>query len=104
MKEKLLEANLEPRIAAHHGFIMLTDDFRHLDSIISSNLRDELEITMRIRKAAAQIDALRAFFRCPHIQLSTKRRVFVAIPVNTTLWRCNSWAVTEKKAEKVESF
>jgi hypothetical protein len=56
-----------------------------LGSIISSNLRDELEITTRIRNATLQIDALRAFFSRPHIQLSTKRRVFIAIPVNTAL-------------------
>jgi hypothetical protein len=95
-EEKLLEPNLEPRIPVHDGFITLTEDFRYLGSIISSDLRDELEITTRIKKASAQIGALRAFFRCPHIQVSTKQRVFVAIPVNTALWGCDSWALTEK--------
>jgi hypothetical protein len=77
-EEKLLEPNLEPKIPVHDGFITLTEDFRYLGSIISSDLHDELEmydeleITTRIKKARAQIGALRAFFRCPHIQLSTK--------------------------------
>ena len=103
-KEKLLEPNLEPRIPVHDGFITLTEDFRYLGSIISNNLRDELEITTRIKKATAQIGALRAFFRCPHIQLSTKYRVFVAIPVNTALWGCDSWALTEKMKNKLRVF
>jgi hypothetical protein len=99
-----MRRNLEPRIPVHDGFITLTEDFRYLGSIISSDLHDELEITTRIKKATAQIGALRAFFRCPHIQLSTKQRVFVPIPVNTALWGCDSWALTEKTKKKVESF
>ena len=84
-EDKLLKPNLEPRIPVHYGFITLTKDFRHLGSIISSNLRDKLEITTKIRKATEQIGALRAFFRCPHIQLSTKNPCFIANPVNAAL-------------------
>jgi hypothetical protein len=50
-EEKLLEPNLEPRIPVHDGFITLTEDFRYLGSImISNDLRDELEITTRIKR------------------------------------------------------
>jgi hypothetical protein len=104
-EEKLLEPNLEPRVPAHDGFIKLGDDFRHLGAIISSNLRDELEIaTRRIKKATVQIGAMRAFFHCPHIQLSTKLCVFIAIPNNTAFWGCNSWAMTDKMQKTLRVF
>lgn len=53
----LLEPNLEPRVPVQGGFIALTDDFGHLGSIISSDLRDEPEIATRIKEATAQIRA-----------------------------------------------
>jgi hypothetical protein len=78
------QPDLEPRVQAHDRFITLTDAFRHLGTIISSNLQDELEIRTRIKKA--EIGALRAFFHCPHI--STKLCVFIATPINATLQGC----------------
>jgi hypothetical protein len=96
-EEKSLEPNLEPKIPAHNGFITLTEDFRCLGSIISRSLRDELEITTRFKKATAQFGALRQFFWCPHIQISTMGRVFVAI-------RMRFLGNDRENAEKVESF
>ena len=104
-EEKILEPSLEPRIPVHDGFITLTEDFRHLGSIISSNLQGKLEITTRIRKASAQIGALRVFFRCHHIQLSTKRRGSLHCnPRQRRPLGMQFLGIDRKNAEKVESL
>ena len=86
------------------GFISFTDSFQYLGSIISSDLKDDKEIRARIKKASSQVGALRPFFQCPHVALETKVRVYVQIPLNTVLWGCESWALTEDLKRELRTF
>jgi hypothetical protein len=68
------------------GFISFSDSFLYLSSIITPNLRDDTDVKSRIKKATAQVGALRSFFRHPHIDLETKMAVYTATALNTVLW------------------
>jgi hypothetical protein len=78
-----------------NSFISFTDSFLYLSSIITPNLRDDADVKSRIKKATAQVGALRSFFRHPNIDLETKVAVYTAMALNTVLWGCESWTITD---------
>jgi hypothetical protein len=78
-----------------NGFISFSDSFLYLGSIITPNLQDDTDVKSRIKKATAQVGALRSFFRHPHIDLETKTAVYTATALNTVLWGCKSWTLTD---------
>ncbi len=45
------------------------------------------------KACSKQIGALIPFFRNKAIDMATKRQTFLAIPVNTVLFGCESWAL-----------
>ena len=79
--------------------------FKYLGSWISDTLQDEYELDVRLKRAKGEIGSLKPFFRCPGIQLVTKYKVYMAIPVNTALcWGCESWSITEKMRWRIRAF
>jgi hypothetical protein len=95
---------LPPPFDVADGFVSFTDSFTYLGSIVTPDLRDDEDIRARIKKAAGQVGGLRPFFRSPHIDLETKVRVYLAIPLNTVLWGCESWALTEDLIRELRVF
>jgi hypothetical protein len=77
------------------GFISFTDSFLYLGTLITPDLRDETDVRLRIKKATAQVNTLRPFFRHPDIDLETKTSVYMATALNTTLWGCKAWTITD---------
>jgi hypothetical protein len=84
--------------------VSFTDSFTYLGSIVTPDLKDDEDVRTRIKKAAGQVGGLRPFFRSPHIDLETKVRVYLAIPMNTVLWGCESWALTEDLIRELRVF
>jgi hypothetical protein len=76
-------------------FISFTDSFLYLSTLITPDLRDETDVRSRIKKATAQVGALRPFFRHPDIDLKTKTTVYTATALNTALWGCKAWTITD---------
>jgi exonuclease III len=91
-------------IAVKHGYVNFTSNFKYLGSIISNDLKDDLEIDSRIKKASAQVGALKNFFKNKHVSLKAKFQIFQAIPINTVLWGCESWAMSEIISRKLQVF
>jgi hypothetical protein len=77
------------------GFISFTDSFLYLGTLITPDLRDETDVRSRIKKATAQVGALRPCFRHPDIDLETKTTVYTAMALNTALWGCQAWTITD---------
>jgi hypothetical protein len=97
-------SNITSRFIVKDGYIDFTDKFKYLGSIISNDLKDDSEIDARIKKATSQIGALKNFFKCKRISLATKFQIFQAIPINTVLWGCESWSMSDKICEKLKNF
>jgi Reverse transcriptase (RNA-dependent DNA polymerase) len=91
-------------IPVKHGYVNFTSNFKYLGSIITNDLKDDMEIESRIKKATAQVGALKNFFRNKHVSLLAKFQIFQAIPINTVLWGCESWAMTENISRKLQAF
>jgi hypothetical protein len=86
------------------GFISFSDSFLYLSSIITPDLQDDTDIKSRIKKATAQVGALRSFFRHPHIDLETKMAVYTATALNTVLWGCESWTLMDSIKRSFQVF
>ena len=74
-------------------YIPFTDCFKYLGSCIHESLCDDVEIDYRLQQATQQATALQNFWNLtvdPH----TKRQMFLAIPVNTAFYGCESWTLT----------
>jgi hypothetical protein len=81
-----------------------TDKIKYLGSTITTNLRDEIDIAMRIANARPQITQMRELFNCRDVSIVTKEMMYQVIPLNTVLWGCETWTLKEKDKRKLEAF
>jgi hypothetical protein len=82
--------------------IEYTDEFKYLGCILTPDLLDNKEILKRIKQAKAQIALLDNLFKskaCTWV----KKLVFQSIPVNTLLFGCETWTLTESNKKKLSS-
>ena len=79
------KTDLPNQINIMQGNVNFCTDFKYLGSIISHDLTDDNEITVRIKKANAQFGALKNVLLGPTLRLSTKVNLFNAIILNTVL-------------------
>ena len=77
------------------GFITLTREFKYLGSIISYNVDDYSDISLRIKKANQAMGVLKFFWDSENIDKSAKVQIYLAIPINLLLWGCQTWALTK---------
>ena len=82
--------DMQEKLEVKDGYVTLTRCFKHLGSWISNNLKDEYEIETRVKKAQAQMGALKPIFQCKYIDLAVTCSVYMAVPLNTVLWGCES--------------
>jgi hypothetical protein len=80
-----------------------TDVFKYLGSRLTPDLTDTAEIDRRIQQATAQVSKLMNFFKSA-ASLETKRFIFQSIPLNTVLYGCETWALTDKHRQKLSAF
>ena len=83
--------------------IHVATQFCYLGCIFTSDLSDKTEILTRLRNASNQIGAMANFFRST-ADISTKLQIFMAVPVNTALYGCESWALTEYLRRRITGF
>ena len=95
--------NTEP-ILLNEGNILFCKEFKYLGSMISKNLKDDLEIETRIKKANMQYGSLKNILTNQKIKLNTKVLLYKAIILNTVLWGCESWSLTAELIRKLEVF
>ena len=66
-----------------------------MGSIVSYDLDDYADITSRIKKASQAMGAITFFWDLDYVDIGAKALIYLAIPVNLLLWRCQSWALTK---------
>jgi hypothetical protein len=88
--------------ALHH--IHFTREFCYLGSFLTTHLSNDRDITIRIRKATQKVRGLTNFFLNKAVDLFTNKLIFLAIPVNTVLRGCESWALKAQHINKLQVF
>ena len=68
-------------------FITYTKEFTYLGSVISSDLDDYSDISLRI-KNLTKLWELILFGNSEHVDISAKIQIYLAIPINLLLWGC----------------
>ena len=91
-------------IIVANGFVSFTAHFKHLGSIVSFNLRDDVGIDKRISIASKSMGALHSFWINSEVELFSKYLTFLAIPINLLLWGCENWALRKNLLDKLEVF
>jgi exonuclease III len=86
------------------GYITTTNSFKYLGSTITPDLHEDVEIRTRINKGTAQVSMMIKFYRAKNISLKTKRNIFIATAINTVLWGCESWTMSESNCRRLISF
>ena len=72
-------------IKDNFGFIWFTREFTYLGSVISYDLDDFSDISLRIKKANQAIGVLDCFSDSEHVDTSAKVKIHLAIPINLFL-------------------
>lgn len=86
------------------GHLKMSENFTYLGVNTSPDLKDNNEIKKRIQKATSQLGALKNLFREKSISIAIKHKVFMAIPISTLLWGCESWTLNEHNKRLLRSF
>ena len=76
------------RATVDDGYVAFTKHFCYLGSLISYNLKDDFDISTRIKKANQNMGMLSNIWSCPHIDMHSKYLYFMAIIINQLLWGC----------------
>ena len=84
--------------------INFTTKFKYLGSKITSNLSDELDINTRIATASNQVYKMRHLFSSNEVSLRVKVMMYIAIPLNTVLWGCETWSLKSTDMKALETF
>jgi hypothetical protein len=93
----------EPVTFGERLHVHYTTVFKYLGSRLTPDLSDTVEIDYRIQQATAQVSKLMNFFKSA-ASLETKRYIFQSIPLNTALYGCETWALTDKHRQKLSAF
>jgi len=84
------------------AIVTYTNIFKYLGTLISFDLRDDLDIEARINAATRNFGAMSNFYRAPQVSLDAKYSIFMAIQVNLLLWGCECWALRVHLKDKLE--
>ena len=88
---------------SNHFHIHYTDAFKYLGSHLVPSLSDGYEIDRRLKFAAAQLREMDNTWKSS-MDLRSKRLFFLQIPLNTALFGCEYWALTDTLRAKLSVF
>ena len=83
--------------------IHYTDAFKYLGSHLVPSLSDGYEIDRRLKFAAAQVREMDNTWKSS-MDLRSKKLFFLQIPLNTALFGCEYWALTDSLRAKLSAF
>ena len=74
-------------------------------SSITHNLDDRIDVEARKKQATKALGAMmKNVFNNPHLEVKTKRMLYLAIPVNLLLWGSETWALKETDWRSLQVF
>jgi hypothetical protein len=92
------------RATVDDGYVAFTKHFCYLGSFVSYNLKDDFDISTRIKKANQNMGMLSNIWNSPHIDMHSKYLYFLAIIINQLLWGCENWALKESSLNDLNIF
>ena len=84
--------DLSPVRIGNNGYITYAPSFTHLGSKIDSTLNNTIDVENRI------------IFKNKYLSLTTKKMLYLAIPVNLLLWGCETWTLKAADYRKLQVF
>ena len=78
--------------------------FKYLGSIIATDLTEDTEIEIQIKKAWSQMGMLRHLFKSRDVDRRVKYLIYLAAPINTLLWGSESWNFSRINRNKLAIF
>ena len=82
----------------------IVENFTYLGSSLSNLGDTELEVRIRIGKAASVFKNLAPVWKCNSISLSVKVRLFSTLVLSILVYACESWKGTEKIYNSIDVF
>lgn len=84
--------------------IHYTNSFKYLGCRITPDLTDEKEISVRIATATNQVMQMTNLANATRRHPWSLRYFFQQIPINTVLYGCEAWTLTQNLKRKLQSF
>jgi hypothetical protein len=84
-------------------YVPFTQEFQYLGSRVTTDLKDVTNINNQLHQAKGKAAALSTFF-CSTADTWSKQLIFLAIPVNTTLYSAESWTLNVELRRQISSF
>ena len=85
-------------------FIPFTSEFCYLGTMIDFLLDDTSDVKARIVKATKAVGALNFIWKSNQISLETKKKLYLAIPLNLALWNGETWSGNKSDLELLDVF
>ncbi|MHA7927792.1 MAG: hypothetical protein ACX936_21550, partial [Marinobacter sp.] len=92
------------KVQVGEGHITYTRKFKYLGSWITEDLRDDEDTSQRLQKAAKAMGKIRHLLHDKHTSMRTKRLLYEATVINTLIWGCESWTMSEMNRRRLDSF
>jgi hypothetical protein len=89
---------------SERGFIDFTRVFKNLGTLVSYDLRDDIDIKMRIKKASQAMGRMRNVWDDIYVDKETKYLSFLAIPIYLLMWGCETWALKAENVRNLDVF
>ena len=87
------------------GVVTSTDFFKYLGAGLDTTLTDAHNVDRRIKSARGAFGALRnSIFDSRHIELQTKKSVYLTIVINILLYGAENWCLTEELLDRLRVF
>ena len=96
-----VNCNPQPALQVYGDPINHVSDFRYLGSMVVSGSSD-----LKRRKSLAWCAfwKLEQLWKCPHISITTKVKLFNATCVTILLYGCESWVISQDMENKINAF
>ena len=98
--------NLLPDVTlnANANAIQFVQNFKYLGSIISNDLKEDMEIKARVKKAWSVIGAMKFVLKNKDIDINTKVFLYTNAPLQALLWGAESWSLSKQNLRTLNVF
>ena len=86
------------------GTLSFTNEFLYLGSNIDFLIDDTTDVRNRISKASKSMGALKFIWDAVEVPLSTKIKLYQAIPMNLMLWGSENWSGNKADIKLLDTF
>ena len=94
-----------PLILVQNGYTTYTGNFTYIGSKVTHDINNGVDIEARKKQATKALGArMKGMFHNPHLEVKTKRVLYLVIPINLLFWRSKTWALKESDWKSLQVF